>query len=224
MEPSTPSPISAPTPISTPTPHPYHYWEDKSFIQHLIDWALPIALLLLYFFFYNFGKFNSSEMIKTTGLTTIALLSITLMVGPIGRFIPSLNILKAHRKFWGITSFLLAILHMSLVLIFDHLEFSDLPGVAFGLTALLILLLVVISSNHRVITRLHPGVWKKLQTTSYIALTLAVVHFYIMEQQSGVLVIKRSLGKVTFWFATVVILLRLIVYFFPKKDEAQAAH
>jgi DMSO/TMAO reductase YedYZ heme-binding membrane subunit len=109
-------------------------------------------------------------------------------------------------------------MHGSFVLLFDHLEISDVPGIAIGISALLVLLLVTISSNQRIIHSLHPGVWKKLQMTSYVALMFAVSHFYLMEQKDGVLVIKRSLGKITYGFAAVVILVRLLVVLLPKKD------
>ena len=90
--------------------HPYHYSVDKNFIQRLIDWGVPLGIFFLYFEFYNFGKFTPSEMVKTTGLVAIFLLALTLFVGPLARFIPSLDILKAHRKFWGIASFLFLVL------------------------------------------------------------------------------------------------------------------
>ena len=84
--------------------HPYHYSVDKNFIQRLIDWGVPLGLFYLYFQFYNFGKITPSEMVKTTGLMAISLLALTLLAGPVARFLPFLDILKAHRKFWGITS------------------------------------------------------------------------------------------------------------------------
>lgn len=146
------------------------------------------------------------------------MLSITLVVGPLSRFIPSFNVLKIHRKFWGIAAFLVAVIHGALVFLFDKIKPDDFLGIGIGLVATFILLLVTASSHKSVIHRLHPGVWKKLQNASYLAMILAVTHFYVMEQQGGVLIIRRLLGQITFWFATIVILLRLIVYFFPKNQ------
>lgn len=206
--------------------HPYHYQVDKNIIQHLLDWAVPIGLFLLYFYFYNFGKFSPPEMIKTSGLMAISLLALTLVVGPLARFIPALDILKAHRKFWGIVSFLLLIVHLSLVIIYYyHFDLSRLidlnspkfGGLFTGLLAALILLLITLTSNKKVIQGLDPKVWKTIQTTSYVALILAVAHFYLMEQVDGALVIKRLLGRITFWFAAAVVLVRLIVLLLPQK-------
>ena len=202
--------------------HPYHYSVDKNLIQHLIDWGIPIGLFLLYFNFYNFGKFNPSEMVKTSGLLAIALLALTLVVGPAARFFPALDILKAHRKFWGVTSFLFVVLHLSLVVIF-YLKWNLMAlvnpanpkflGLTAGVLAFMILLLVTLTSNRKALKHLDPKLWKAIQTTSYIALILAVGHFYLMEQVNWVLVIKRLLGQITFWFAFLVIIIRLIVLF-----------
>ncbi len=74
--------------------HPYHYSVEKNIIQHLLDWGAPVGLFLLYFNFYNFTKISPSEMVKTSGLMAISLLGLTLVVGPIARFVPALDVPK----------------------------------------------------------------------------------------------------------------------------------
>lgn len=206
--------------------HPYHYWEDKNFLQRVIDVVIPAGIFLLFFAFYNNYKITPSEMVKTTGLLSISLLGVTLIVGPISRVFPFFSFLKAHRKFWGILSVLIALAHMSLVFIYFYkfdvtrfFNYSDpkYPGILSGLSALAVLLLVTFTSNQKALTKLSPGTWKVIQTTSYLALGLAVLHFYLMEQKGGVLVIKRTLGQVTFGFSVFVILARVFVMFLPKK-------
>lgn len=203
--------------------HPYHYSQEKDLFQRLIDIGVPLSLFWIYFQFYNFGKVTPSEMIKTTGLLAIALLSITLFIGPVCRFFPALDILKAHRKFWGILAFLAALVHTILVLIyyfkFNFLKFVDFtnpryPAVFTGLLALTILLIVTLTSNKKALTALSPKIWKVIQTTSYLALILAFIHFYLAESTNGVLVIKRLLGQITFGFAAFVVLFRLVLLFF----------
>lgn len=209
--------------------HPYHYSDPKNTLQIIIGWCLPISLFLLFFFFYNYGKINPSEMVKTTGLLSISLLSITLILGPLCKIIPGLNPLKIHRKLWGILSFITAAIHVSLVYVyfykFDVTRFFNFNhpkygGILAGLLALLILMLVTVTSNKYALTKLSPKIWKLIQTSSYIALILAVAHFYIMETVNGVLVIKRLLGQITFGFAFFAILLRLIIIFLPEKKKA----
>lgn len=196
--------------------HPYHYSIDKTIKHRLIDLGIPIALFLLFFFFYNFGKISPSEMVKTSGLLSITLLGLTLVIGPLSRLIPALDILKAHRKFWGVTSFLIALVHVGLVGIF-YRKFSLEPGPLSGLLAIIILFLVTMTSNNKALTKLSPNVWKAIQLTSYLALALAVAHFYLMEQVNGVLVIKRLLGQITFVFAILVIALRISILLLPAK-------
>lgn len=206
--------------------HPYNYSVDKTLKHRLIDLGVPLGLFLLFFFFYNFGKFNSHEMIKTSGLLSITLLGITLLVGPAARLIPALDILKTHRKFWGITSFLVALTHVGLVFIyfykFNPLKFVDFAnpkymGTLSGLLALIILFLVTMTSNSKALTKLSPKTWKIIQTTSYVALALSVTHFYLMESVNGVLVIKRLLGQVTFVFSVLVIVARVLILALPGK-------
>lgn len=202
--------------------HPYHYAVEKNLIQRFLDFGVPLGLFWLYFQFYNFGKLTPSEMIKTTGLLAIALLSLTLFVGPVCRFFPSLDILKAHRKFWGILSFLIALIHGILIYIYYfNYNLSRLfdpagpkyYGLLIGLVALLILLVVTLTSNKTALNSLSPKTWKRVQSLSYIALIFAVGHFYLVESTNGVLVIKRLLGQITFYFATAVVIIRLIVSF-----------
>lgn len=208
--------------------HPYHYSEDKNFTQQLIDWGVPIGLFFLYFQFYNFGKFTPSEMVKTTGLMALSLLSLTLIAGPIARFFSFLNVLKAHRKFWGITSVVFLLTHILLVFIFyfkfniyRFIDFNNpkATGLSVGLLATGILLLVTFTSSKRVLQNLDPKIWKAIQITSYLALILSIAHFYLMEQVNGILVIKRTLGQITFWFAIIVIIIRLFVLCLPNKKR-----
>ena len=193
--------------------------------RKLIDLGLPIGLFLIFFEFYNFGKVTPQEMIKTTGLLAIVLLSLTLFIGPACRFFPSLNILKAHRKFWGIMSFFIVLIHVILIYIYYfNYNLSKLfdptspkyYGLLAGLASLLILLMVTLTSNKTALNSLSPKMWKLIQSASFLALIFAVLHFYLVESANGVLVIKRLLGQITFWFATAVIFIRIIVLFLPQ--------
>lgn len=203
--------------------HPYHYSQKKDIIQRLIGVGVPVGIFLLYFQFYSFGRITPSEMVKITGLMSIALLSLTLLIGPTCRFFPALNVLKAHRKVWGISAFFAAFTHAVLVFIyfynFNFLKFIDFSnpkylGILAGVLALFILAIVTATSTKKAMELLSPDIWKMIQTTAYLALTLAVLHFYIVESKDGVLVIKRLLGQITFGFALFVVLFRLLVQLF----------
>lgn len=195
-------------------------------LQKLIDFGVPLLLFWVYFQFYNFGKITPSEMVKTSGLLSIVLLSLTLVIGPACRFFPSLNILKAHRKVWGIFSFLFAFVHMGLIFVyfykFNLLKFVDFaspryPGILAGIIALIILFVITTTSNKKALSALSPQVWKRIQTTAYLALALAVLHFFLIESKNGILIIKTILEQITFGFAGIVCLLRLIILILPSK-------
>ena len=191
-----------------------------------MDLGVPIGLFLLFFFFYNFGQLTPREMVKTSSLLSITLLGITLIIGPMARLVPTLDILKAHRKFWGITSFLVGLTHVGLVFVyyykFNLLKFVDISnpkygGILAGVLALIILLLVTLTSSQKALTKLSPQAWKIIQTASYLALALAILHFYLIEQTNGVLVIKKLLGRITFGFSILVIAVRIFILMLPSK-------
>lgn len=208
--------------------HPYNYSEKKNTFQYLLDYGVPLVLFWLYFQFYNFGKITPSEIIKTAGLLAINLLSITLVIGPACRLFPALEPLKSYRKSWGVASFLAALAHTVLVFVyifnFNFLKFIDTSnpkflGFLFGLMAFFILLAVTLTSFKKILSSLDPKVWKMIQTTSYLALILALAHFYLVESKDGVLVIKRLLGQITFAFAILAVFLRLLVIILPIKPK-----
>lgn len=205
--------------------HPYHYSEQKNLVQRLVDIGIPAALFYFYFQFYNFGQFNAKEMIKTTGLLAVALLSLTLLIGPVSRFFPALEILKAHRKFWGVLSFFIALTHSILIYIF-YFNYNlaklfnpgspKFLGLMAGLISLSILLAVTLSSNQKVLNALSPKTWKFIQSLSFIALIFAVLHFYLVESVNGILVIKRVVGQITFGFAAFVVIARIFISFIKR--------
>lgn len=208
--------------------HPYHYSENKKIIQRLVDFGVPIGLFYLYFQFYNFDKITPQEMIKTTGLLAIALLSLTLIIGPVCRFFPSLDFLKAHRKFWGILSFFVALSHGALIYIYyANYNLAKLfnpsnpkyYGLLVGLISLIILLTVTLTSNKWLLNSLNPKMWKLIQSTAYLALVFAVLHFYLVESTNGALVIKRLLGQITFAFAALTVLIRVFILLFPSSQK-----
>lgn len=203
--------------------HSYHYFAEKDLLQRLIAIGVPIGLLWLYFQYYNFGKITSAEMIKTSGLLAVALLSLTLFIGPVCKFFPFLEVLKAHRKAWGLLSFFIALVHGILVYIFyfnyDLAKFFNPASPKYyallaGLASLIILAVVTLTSNQTALNFLSPKAWKRIQSASYLALVFAVLHFYLAESTNGVLVIKRLLGQITFGFAAFVVLFRLFVQLF----------
>lgn len=88
-----------------------------------------------------------------------------------------------------------------------------------GLTSLLILVLITSTSIKFIFNRLNPHTWKGIQATSYIALFLAIIHFYLAEQEGGVFTLYHILEHGTYWFGIVAIVFRLAILFIPKKPS-----
>jgi sulfoxide reductase heme-binding subunit YedZ len=195
----------------------------SSILTGILNIAVPAALFFLFFYLYSLGKVTQVEMVKTTGLWALSLLGITLIVGPISRFVPGLQFLRANRKFWGITSFFIALTHLILVMKFYfpgtlapflNIYSSKFTGVMSGLTALVLLAAISLTSTKRVAAKLPSHAWKRIQTASYLVLFLAILHFYNMESFLGVLIIKRLLGKIAIIFSLIVIFVRLLIVLF----------
>lgn len=92
-------------------------------------------------------------------------------------------------------------------------------GILAGSIALAILAVVALTSNKKALSVLSPAVWKAIQTTAYLALILAVLHFYLVESVNGVLVIKRVVGQMTFGFASAAVLARILVMLLPSQNK-----
>lgn len=206
--------------------HPYHYSEDKNIIQFLLDYAIPTAILFFFFKFYTNSSMEPRSLIKITGLAAITLLGLTLIVGPLSKLFKGLSLLKAHRKAWGIISFLFALSHTALVYIylfkFNLTRFIDTsnpryPNILTGLLGLIILALVTLTSNKKALSVLDPKVWKSIQTLSYVAMGLALSHFFLVSQNKGVFELKSIYTQITFAFSALVIALRIGVMFIPDK-------
>ncbi len=209
-----------------PVEHLPHPDFDNQTTRRRIDiwfyhFLIPLAVFVLYFVTYNKFKFTTSEMIKTTGLWSITLLSITLLVGPLAKYIKFFNFVKVHRKFWGISSFFIALTHFILV-IYKYYQWDFVAALSFsnpkvapvwaGMVATILLFLITITSNKKSMEIMGAKKWKLLQTMSYLALAFVLLHFYLAETKDGVLVIKRFMGRFAMGFGVFAIVVRIVVF------------
>ena len=82
--------------------------------------------------------------------------------------------------------------------------------------ALGILLLVTLTSNQKAIDSMSPKTWKIIQSTSYLALVFALLHFYLLSLEEGVFILKNLLIQIIFWFSAVVLVLRIGLFVFRR--------
>ncbi len=204
-------------------PHPNL---DNQTTRRMIDiWfyhlSIPVLVFVLLIVFDNKMQFDARQMIKNSGLLAIILLCITLIVGPISKYIKFFNYVKVHRKSWGLFAFFAAAVHTVLV-VYRFYEWDFIKTFSFsnprvlpvwsGLIALFILFLIAITSNKLSMGLMGAKKWKLLQTTSYIALIFVLIHFVLAETRNNVTSITRPFEYFSLTFAFVTLVLRIWVF------------
>lgn len=133
-------------------------------------------------------------LIRALGSCALVLLHIILCIGPLARLNPRFLPLLYNRRHLGVTAFLVALAHGTLVfgyyhgfgvvdpltsLLTSNTNFTSLAGFPFqilGLAALLILFLMAATSHDFWLKNLSPAAWKRLHMLVYIAYGLLVGH------------------------------------------------
>ena len=152
-------------------------------------WQKLFGVLL----FSDFSK-SLSEFNKIFALSAIGLISFSLIAGPLSKMFPKHF---AHylpmRKFVGLSGFAFALAHSiySLVIIykldFGKMFFSNtnILGIVSAIIAVVIFLLMSITSTRTAVQKMGYHNWKLLQTTGYAALFFSILHFVLLETKPG---------------------------------------
>lgn len=132
--------------------------------------------------------------IRGTASGAFLLLTLILSIGPMARFDPRWLTLLYNRRHMGVSMFLLATIHVVLVLLQFHAEGNVNPLVSLlstgtsrkagslipfefpGILAWLVLLLMAVTSHDFWLAHLTPPVWKALHMLVYPAYTLLGLH------------------------------------------------
>lgn len=141
-------------------------------------------------------------LLRAFGVAAFALLHFVLIIGPLARLSPRFLPVLYNRRHLGVTTFLLALVHAGLVLLWYH-GFSDLnvfvslfasnpnygriqafPFEALGFIALVVLFLMAATSHDFYNANLGPGVWKALHMGVYIAYAALVGHVMLGAVQT----------------------------------------
>lgn len=141
-------------------------------------------------------------MIRALGTCAIVLLHVVLWVGPACRLDPRLLPLLYNRRHLGVMTFLVALAHGLLALIWYHgfgvlhplvslltsnssvTDLRRFPFEVLGLAALLILFLMAATSHDFWLRNLSPRVWRTLHSLVYAAYFLLVMHVTLGALQS----------------------------------------
>jgi len=133
-------------------------------------------------------------LIRATGTLAFGLLTFILCIGPLARLSPRFKPFLYNRRHLGVTTFLIALIHGGLVLLWYH-GFSDInplvslfvsnpnyaslagfPFESLGFVALMIMFLMAATSHDFWNANLGPGLWKAIHMGVYLAYGLLVAH------------------------------------------------
>lgn len=133
-------------------------------------------------------------LMRATGTLAFLMLSFILCIGPLARMTPRFKPFLYNRRHLGVTTFLIALVHAGLVLLWYHgfsemnplvslfvsnprySSFTGFPFESLGFIALLIMFLMAATSHDFWNANLGPGAWKALHMGVYIAYGLLVAH------------------------------------------------
>jgi len=182
----------------------------------LVNGAVPLSLLLWDAANHQLGANPTDFAIKTTGMLTLIFLIVSLAVTPL-RLVTGRNYFSNFRRMLGLYAFFYGVLHLSTYFIFDRSlslsgTFADTlarPFIFFGMSALLLMVPLAVTSTNASIKRLGAARWKRLHQLVYLSAILGVLHYYSL--------VKADIRKpVAFGIALALLLLyRVAVKYFP---------
>ena len=133
-------------------------------------------------------------LIRATGTLSFLLLTFILCIGPMARLTQRFKPFLYNRRHLGVTTFMVALIHAALVIMWYHgfseinpivsvfisnPRYDNLAGFPFeslGFVALIIMFLMAATSHDFWNANLGPGVWKTLHMGVYFAFALLVAH------------------------------------------------
>jgi sulfoxide reductase heme-binding subunit YedZ len=120
-------------------------------------------------------------------MLTLVFLMLSLTVTP-ARLITGLNWLSHFRRMLGLYAFFYGVVHLTLYFAFDRsFSFSGTvqdvikrPFILFGMTGLLLMVPLALTSTNGMIKRLGAARWKRLHQLVYLSAIAGVLHYYIL--------------------------------------------
>jgi len=151
----------------------------------LVNGCVPLGMVMWDARMGQLGADPINSAIHVTGMTALIFIMLTLCVTPV-RKLSGWNFLSHFRRMLGLFAFFYACVHFS---IYFGLEKSFRVGgvvhdiesgsrfIIYGLSALILLIPLALTSTNGMIKRLGAKRWKRIHTLVYPAATLAVIHF-----------------------------------------------
>src|SRR5208283_4802106 len=189
----------------------------------LVNAALPLALLGWDAWHHRLGANPVNFAILTTGMLALVFLMLTMLVTPL-RQITGLNWLIFSRRTLGLYAFFYASLHFLIFFSFDRSfsisgtwsEMLKRKYLLVGITGLLVMVPLAVTSTNAMIKRLGGKRWRALHRLAYVAAIAGVIHYYMQ--------VKADVRQPLAFAAVLAILLgyRLVVYWRRPKSVPAA--
>ncbi len=152
----------------------------------LVNGAVPLALLIWDQSHNKLGVNPQNFLILTTGMMALIFLILTMAVTPL-RKIPSLNWLIQLRRMLGLYAFFYACLHFLCFFSLDRAfsvsstahEILKRKYLWFGITALLVMVPLAVTSTNAMIKRLGGKRWRALHRLAHVAAVAGMIHYYM---------------------------------------------
>ncbi len=167
------------------------YMNDAKFNKFLvfINSLIPLAFLLWDWFFNQLGANPIEFFLRTTGILTLIFIFITLAVTPL-RQIFGWNQLIKLRRMLGLYAFFYGVIHLVTYSIFDKsLDVSAIvsdiwqrPFIAVGMTALVLMIPLAVTSTNGMIKRLGGKNWARLHKLIYVIAILGLIHYFWIQK------------------------------------------
>ena len=184
----------------------------------LVNCAVPATLLGWDAWHHKLGANPVNFAILTTGLMALVFLMLTLAVTPL-RKITGLNWLISFRRMLGLYAFFYACAHFLIFFSLDRgfsvsstlHEIIKRKYLWLGITGLLVMVPLAVTSTNAMIKRLGGKRWRMLHRLAYVATVAGVIHYYMQ--------VKADVRQPLVFAAVLVILLgyRLMVYLYRSK-------
>ncbi len=169
---------------------------------------LPLGYWLTALFQDALGANPAEALLRGTGLWTLRMLCVLLLVSPL-REATGWTLLARMRRMLGLFVFFYALVHFSAYVWLDQsgqwediaLDIPKRPFILIGLLALLLLFPLALTSFNAAIRWMGAARWRSLHRAVYLIALLAILHFFWMR--SG----KRNFDEVAVYAAIMGVLL-----------------
>jgi DMSO/TMAO reductase YedYZ heme-binding membrane subunit len=205
---------------------------------YLWIWSLFISLLIFALFFLyslGLGVTPSWRMLNTVSANTgITVIILSLAIGTLSYFFPSVTRFIKYRKEIGIIGFLIVLFHIFVTLFYlrerfpfpaSYLHGKSLLSFSAALVSTCILTMMTLISNSLAI-KFFGKWWRRLLRVGYLAALLALLHMSLRETRSWSAYLQNimeppPLSILLLWFGVWVILLRISVYFLTRNKKTE---